>query len=71
MLTGHREDLLSSMLPVYRELLKHKLNILVYSGDVDAIVPVKPKQSCPVLNQYPLAHCGRATLWGHPCIQGM
>ncbi|EIE23392.1 peptidase S10, serine carboxypeptidase [Coccomyxa subellipsoidea C-169] len=35
-----REDLLSSMLPVYRELLKHKLNILVYSGDVDAIVPV-------------------------------
>ncbi|KAK9905794.1 hypothetical protein WJX75_006411 [Coccomyxa subellipsoidea] len=35
-----REDLLSSMLPVYRELLTHNLQILVYSGDVDAIVPV-------------------------------
>lgn len=28
------------MLPVYKELQKHKIEILVYSGDVDAIVPV-------------------------------
>ncbi|KAG1653581.1 hypothetical protein FOA52_008028, partial [Chlamydomonas sp. UWO 241] len=40
-----REDLLSSMLPVYRELLANAgLRILVYSGDVDGIVPVG--QSC-------------------------
>lgn len=39
-----RSDLLSSMLPVYRKLLDqdavHPLHILVYSGDVDAIVPI-------------------------------
>lgn len=35
-----RADLLSSMLPVWRELLKSDLSMLVYSGDVDAIVPV-------------------------------
>lgn len=34
-----RFDLLTSMLPVYRELFAAKLRILVYSGDVDAIVP--------------------------------
>ena len=34
-----RFDLLSSMLPVYNELIAAKLRILVYSGDVDAIVP--------------------------------
>ncbi|PSC70972.1 serine carboxypeptidase 24-like [Micractinium conductrix] len=35
-----RSDLLSSMLPVYRRLLKQGIRIMVYSGDVDAIVPV-------------------------------
>ncbi|CAL8472304.1 g11846 [Coccomyxa elongata] len=40
-----RDDLLSSMLPVYRELLKYDLHILVYSGDVDAIVPVTGTRS--------------------------
>jgi serine carboxypeptidase-like clade 2 len=35
-----RLDLLRSMLPVYRRLLKAGLRMLVYSGDVDAIVPV-------------------------------
>ncbi|KAL4423355.1 hypothetical protein ABPG77_004286 [Micractinium sp. CCAP 211/92] len=35
-----RRDLLSSMLPVYRSLLDQGIKILVYSGDVDAIVPV-------------------------------
>jgi serine carboxypeptidase-like clade 2 len=35
-----RASLLSSMLPVYDELIKAKLRMLVYSGDVDAIVPV-------------------------------
>lgn len=36
-----RSDLLSSMIPVYNELLNQNppLRILVYSGDVDAIVP--------------------------------
>ena len=34
-----RFDLLTSMLPVYNELIAAKLRILVYSGDVDAIVP--------------------------------
>ncbi|GAB4817359.1 hypothetical protein N2152v2_004405 [Parachlorella kessleri] len=35
-----RADLLSSMLPVYEELVKSGIRILVYSGDVDAIVPI-------------------------------
>ncbi|KFM23301.1 Serine carboxypeptidase-like 22 [Auxenochlorella protothecoides] len=35
-----REDLLSSMLPVWHHLLEADLELLVYSGDVDAIVPV-------------------------------
>lgn len=35
-----RKDLLASMLPVYRELLESGIKIMVYSGDVDAIVPV-------------------------------
>ncbi|EFN56433.1 hypothetical protein CHLNCDRAFT_22188 [Chlorella variabilis] len=36
-----RSDLLSSMLPLYRRLLDEEdIKILVYSGDVDAIVPV-------------------------------
>ncbi|GLI60132.1 hypothetical protein VaNZ11_002203 [Volvox africanus] len=35
-----REDLLSSMLPVYDRLLQANLRILIYSGDVDGIVPV-------------------------------
>jgi len=37
-----REDLLTSMLPVYQWLLKHSspsFRILVYSGDVDGIIP--------------------------------
>lgn len=34
-----RFDLLSSMLPTYEYLLKSGIEILVYSGDVDAIVP--------------------------------
>ncbi|KAG2491396.1 hypothetical protein HYH03_010187 [Edaphochlamys debaryana] len=35
-----REDLLSSMLPVYGELMKANLRMLIFSGDVDGIVPV-------------------------------
>ena len=31
--------MLRSMLPLYRELMQAGLRILVYSGDVDAIVP--------------------------------
>jgi len=47
-----RKDLLTSMLPKYRELLKYNLSILVFSGDVDAIVPVsvhtqKRAHACP------------------------
>ena len=34
-----RFDLLTSMLPTYEFLFQQKLKILVYSGDVDAIVP--------------------------------
>lgn len=34
-----RRDVLRSMLPLYRELIGAGLRILVYSGDVDAIVP--------------------------------
>lgn len=33
-----RQDLLSSMLPVYRRIFG-KIRILVYSGDVDGMVP--------------------------------
>jgi len=32
-------DVLTSMLPVYKELFETKLRILVFSGDVDGIVP--------------------------------
>jgi serine carboxypeptidase-like clade 2 len=35
-----QRDLFSSMLPKYAELLSKKLKILVFSGDVDGIVPV-------------------------------
>lgn len=34
------EDLLSSMLPTYEYLIKAGLELVVFSGDVDAIVPV-------------------------------
>ncbi len=51
-LAARRDDLLSSMLPVYRELLKYDLHILVYTGDVDAIVPVSTTGSP---DQWPLA----------------
>lgn len=33
-------DLLASMLPVYTSLIASDVNMLVYSGDVDAIVPI-------------------------------
>ena len=41
-LGGARHDLFSSMLPVYKELLavEPPLSMLVFSGDVDGIVPV-------------------------------
>ncbi|PRW44859.1 Serine carboxypeptidase 24 isoform B [Chlorella sorokiniana] len=35
-----RRDVLRTILPLYRELIDAGLKILVYSGDVDAIVPV-------------------------------
>ena len=35
-----REDLLTSMIPVYEKLLQADISMLVYSGDVDGIVPV-------------------------------
>ena len=45
-----RKDLLTSMLPKYEELLKYDLSILVFSGDVDAIVPVSlPPSDTPSL----------------------
>ena len=38
------------MLPKYRELLKYDLSILVFSGDVDAVVPVSLSWKQSVLN---------------------
>ncbi len=35
-----RDDVLTSMLPVYDQLLDSGLEFLVYSGDIDAIVPI-------------------------------
>lgn len=35
-----REDVFTSMLPVYHKLLDAKLEMLVFSGDVDGIVPL-------------------------------
>ena len=35
-----RADLLASVLPLYRPLLHSGIKLWVYSGDVDAIVPV-------------------------------
>ena len=35
-----RDDVLTSMLPVYDELLGSGIEFLVYSGDIDAIVPI-------------------------------
>ena len=37
---GGRDDLFTSMVPVYERLLHSGLDMLVYSGDVDGIVPV-------------------------------
>lgn len=35
------DDLLTSMIPVYKELLEDgSLDILIYTGDVDGILPV-------------------------------
>lgn len=41
------------MLPVYKELLKHKLEIMVYSGDVDAIVPVRAARTDLAASAHP------------------
>lgn len=37
-----RDDLFTSMLPKYQDILRHEadLDILIFSGDVDGIVPV-------------------------------
>ena len=37
-----RDDLFTSMLPKYHDILRHEadLDILIFSGDVDGIVPV-------------------------------
>lgn len=35
-----RDDVLASMLPVYDKLLKSGIKMLLYTGDVDAIVPI-------------------------------
>ncbi|KAF6252042.1 peptidase S10, serine carboxypeptidase [Scenedesmus sp. NREL 46B-D3] len=40
MVSYSREDLLSSMLPTYKNLLGTGLKVWVFSGDVDGIVPV-------------------------------
>mmetsp|Transcript_30867 Transcript_30867/g.55249 ORF Transcript_30867/g.55249 Transcript_30867/m.55249 type:complete len:524 (-) Transcript_30867:216-1787(-) len=39
-LTYSRADLLSSMMPTYERLLQKDIRILVYSGDIDAILPL-------------------------------
>ena len=39
------------MLPKYRELLKYDLSILVFSGDVDAVVPVSLPHETGCLNR--------------------
>ncbi|CAE7923916.1 SCPL25, partial [Symbiodinium sp. KB8] len=40
-----RFDLLTSVLPIYRELLTSGIRMLVFSGDVDGIVPVTGTRS--------------------------
>jgi serine carboxypeptidase-like clade 2 len=46
------EDLLSSILPIYQTLLESGIEILVFSGDIDAIVPVTGTRTW--LNMLPL-----------------
>lgn len=46
------EDLLSSILPLYHTLLESGIEILIFSGDVDAIVPVTGTRAW--LNYLPL-----------------
>lgn len=41
-----RTDLFSSMIPVYELLLQSSLQMLVFSGDVDGIVPVIGTRRC-------------------------
>ena len=41
------------MIPVYKILLKRGLSILIYSGDVDAIVPVRAPTE--VFNALPIS----------------
>eukprot|EP00296_Roombia_truncata_P007713 JP446164.1.p2 GENE.JP446164.1~~JP446164.1.p2 ORF type:complete len:468 (+),score=124.44 JP446164.1:42-1445(+) len=55
-----RNDLLTSMLPVYQALLKSGIHMLVFSGDVDAIVPTTGtrawfsvlEQDAPIVNRW-------------------
>ena len=42
-----RQDIFESMLPQWHALLQTDLRMLVYSGDVDGILPVMP--FCPLL----------------------
>ena len=50
------------MLPKYRTLLEYDLSILVFSGDVDAIVPVS---SLTAINRHILAGIMPHTPCGH------
>ena len=52
------------MLPVYRQLLEEDIKILVYSGDVDAIVP--GQQPC----QQPPGQVCQPAASKHACADG-
>ena len=61
------------MLPKYRELLKYDLSILVFSGDVDAVVPVSLSWKQSLLNSVmtPRRSCNvRTADWTEPPATG-
>lgn len=35
-----KQDVMESMIPLYKELLQSGIRILIYSGDIDAILPI-------------------------------
>jgi len=58
------DDLLSSMIPVYRTLLQmNKLKMLVFSGDIDGIVPVTGSRAWLGSMKLKVAQPWRSWMW--------
>ena len=74
-----RDDLVASMLPKYRDILRQEaeLDILIFSGDVDGSVPVMGTRRWVTSLQLPIVkewrpwyshtgNCGTKSMWIDP-----